>query len=276
MESISENAFYNDDERFVYYEGDSATVEYSGSYFYGNVKHTESGYYYIDNGTSATLLNYDGKDTRLVVPKTLDSKAVKEVARYAFYLNGTVERVEIPASVTKIGYLAFANCYKLHSLFIPDSVEACGEDIAARLNHTTAQRPTVFFKATTFDYEGGITSPDELDIAKYMVGVFPSDIVDDETCVYLKKTLSVEVVTIKSDLLTAKIPSSYNLLPVRKINQYALYGNTLTTVIQIPTSVEKIATKAFYSSSSVKIINVPDSVDDVNNNGFYSLSNCTI
>ncbi len=276
VESIGENAFYNDDERFVYYEGDSAMVEYSGSYFYGNVKHTDSGYYYIDNGTSATLLNYDGKDTRLVVPKTLDSKAVKEVAKYAFYLNGTVERVEIPASVTRIGDLAFSYCYKLHSLFIPDSVEDCGEDIAARLDNTIAQMPTVFFKATTFDYEGGITSPDELDIVKYMVGVSPSDIVDDETCVYLKKTLSVEVVTIKSNLVTAEIPSSYNLLPVRKINQYALYGNTLTTVIEIPTSVEKIATKAFYSSSSVKIINVPDSVEDVNNNGFYALSNCTI
>lgn len=274
--TIEQYAFYDDDDFHVYYGGDN--VAYTGSYFYTKVKHDEKGYYYRDMGTHASLLNYDGTEKRLVVPQTLGGKTVKSVEKMAFLFNALPQRIELPSTVTTIGDCAFYECQNLHSLFIPDSVDACGEEVGlCDDDNLLSQKTIVFFEATAFDYEGGITSPSQLDIERYMVGVTPSQIVDDGTCLYLKKATSCEVVAIKNIAGIAKIPSTYGLLPVKKINQYALYCSGLITGVEISASVEKIATKAFYYASSVlSFINIPDTVEDVNNNGFYGLSNCTI
>ena len=273
---IGAKAFSDDDVFRVYYEGNQ-TVDYTGTYFYNKVKRTEDGYYYRDMDTYTTLLDYDGTASSLSVPQKFNEKNVNEVENYAFFANARIERVELPSTVTKIGQYAFGYCYNLHSLFVPDSVEACGKYLAVRLDDFVAsEMPTVFFEATVFDYDGGITSPSDLSIVKYMTGIKPTDIVDDEHYVYLKKTLSCEIVTIKSKTIYADIPSTYGLLPVKKINQYAIYGDTLTSVVNISSSVEKIATKAFYGSDNLAFVNIPNSVLDVNNNGFYGLSYCTL
>lgn len=109
-----------------------------------------------------------------------------------------------------------------------------------------------------------------------MLAVAPSDIVDDDTCVYLKKTLSYEVVSIKNKAGLVTIPSTYNLLPVTRINTCALYGNTLTTAVEIEDGIDKISARAFCYSNSLLFVNVPDSVDIVNQYGFYDLDNCVV
>ena len=81
--------------------------------------------------------------------------------------------------------------------------------------------PTVFFETTTFDYQGGVTSPAEL-TEKYMIGVTPASVVDDDVCVYYKKGTYAQVVTIKNVQGTVTIPSVIDKLPVRNINKYAL------------------------------------------------------
>ena len=135
---------------------------------------------------------------------------------------------------------------------------------------------TMFFEATTFDYPGGITSPEQLELRKYMIGIKPDDIVDDDVCVYLKKTLSYDVVTIKNVAGAVTIPAKANGLPVSRINTYAMYGNTLTRLVDISKGIDKIATNAFYDNDYLMVINIPKSVDTVNSYGFYNLGNCTI
>ncbi len=274
--SIGENAFSDSEELPVYYEGDG-DVEYDGELFFKNVKHTEDGYYYRDMGAYASLLNYDGELTKLVVPKTLGNLPVTSVEMFAFAWHGRVERIELPSTVSVIGEATFCATAKLHSLFIPASVVVCNDDwIGERLNISGAEYCTLFFEAETFDY-GDLTSDSIASMAKAFTGIKPSDIVDDENCVYLKKTLSCEVVSIKNKAGLVKIPSTINLLPVTKIGTYALYGSYHQTLaVDIPSTVTKIASKAFCSASNLQTVNVPTSVDDINHYGFYSVSNCTV
>ena len=255
----------------VYYAGD--TPEFTSNYLFTNVKVTSDGYYYTVDGSNATLLNYDGTGTRLVIPKSVDGKTVTALSRYAFTGNPKLERVEIPSTVKTMGAYCFSICKNLHSLFIPDSLESIGafDDFCENQSYGF-ESTTVFFKATSFDLTGGITAPSQLGLVKYMTGISPSDISDDDNFVYLKKTLSYEIVTIKNVAGAVTVPATYNLLPVSKINTYALYGNTLTTVVNISSGIDKIATKAFYNSSNLKIVNVPKSVNIVNYQGFYNLS----
>jgi hypothetical protein len=169
-------------------------------------------------------------------------------------------------------------CKNLHSIFIPDSVESCGEwdEELIGLGQYGFENVTVFFEATSFDYPGGITSPEQLDLYKHMIGIKPADVIDDEVCVYVKKTLTYEVVTIKNVAGVVTIPSSINNLPVSRINTYAMVGNTLTRVVNISDGIDKISTKAFYDNDYLMIVNIPKSVDAVNYYGFYSLSECMI
>ena len=174
--------------------------------------------------------------------------------------------------------MTFWLCKNLHSVFIPDSVESCGEwdDDLIGLGQYGFENVTIFFEATSFDYPGGITSPEQLDLYKYMIGIKPNDVIDDDVCVYIKKTLSYEVVTIKNVAGVVTIPSAINNLPVSRINTYAMFGNTLTRVVTLSDGIDKISTKAFYDNDYLLIVNVPQSVDAVNYYGFYSLGECTI
>lgn len=275
--SVGQHAF---GETLVYFSHQlTTTIASDDDLDFGNVKHSADGYYYIDNGTYISLLNYDGSETRLTLPKKIDNKPVTTLENLAFVGNPWIERIEIPNSVTTIGGESFYGCKKLHSIFIPDSVVTCGDfasDIDDDLLLYGFEFPTFFFESNTIDYTGGVTDPSHLNIFKYMLAVSPSDIVDDDTCVYLKKTLSYEVVSIKNKAGLVTIPSTYNLLPVTRINTYALCGETLTTAVEIEDGINKISTKAFYCAYNLQYINIPDSVDIINQYGFYTLSDCVI
>ena len=271
---IGSNAF--DSDLAVYYAGSSCT--YSSELLYKNVKHTDDGYYYIDNDSGVSIVNYDGKISRIAIPRSIDGKSVTAIADYAFYTNPYVERVEIPSSVKTVGTATFFACKNLYGIFVPNSVESFGywDDDWHYLQEYGFENVTVFFEATSFDYPGGITSPEQLEIIKYMIGIKPADVIDDEVCVYVKKTLSYEVVTIKNVAGVVTIPSSINNLPVSRINTYAMVGNTLTRVVSISDGIDKISTMAFYDNDYLQIVNIPDSVDAVNYRAFYSLSSCHI
>ena len=273
---IGTSAF--DGEYAIYYAG--AECDYSSELLYKNVKISD-GYYYIDNGSYATVINYNGANTDIIIPSSLGGRAVQRIADFAFYCNAKIERVEIPSSVSVIGECTFMYCKNLHSLFIPASVITFGEFDGFCENQSSGfESTTVFFEATQFDYTGGITSPSQLGITKYMVGVKPADIIDDDICVYLKKTtltgVEYEVVTIKNVAGLVTIPAKIGDYSVKKINAYALYRSTLTTCVILPSTIEKIASNAFYNSSNLTYVNIPSSVSIINYRGFYSLSNCTV
>lgn len=272
---ISIGSYAFDDDFPVYYEGTTAPVFTSDGLQIG-VKHSADGYYYQDKGDYLSVLNYDGDQTLVKIPQTINGKTVKALTDWAFFGNPRIERVEIPSTVTQIGRECFLFCRKIHSIFVPESVVSFGHFDDEQYSEDLFENPTFFFEANTIDFSGGITSPEQLDILKYMLGVQPSEIDDDEVCVYYKKATSYEVVTIKNVNGVATIPASHNGKPVSRINTYALAGDEMVKGVVLEKGISKISTNAFYKSGNLIFVDVPSSVEIVNYRGFYSLSKCTI
>ncbi len=73
----------------------------------------------------AVILSYLGDEPRVTVPAVIEGYPVTAIADSAF--QGTsVTQVEIPYSVSEIGWFAFADCPSLIAVTLPASVEAIG------------------------------------------------------------------------------------------------------------------------------------------------------
>jgi hypothetical protein len=79
---------------------------------------------FYDDGTNVYFLKYLGEDIHVTLPQ-YNGGTPYEIYAYAFY-HSRVYGVEIPDSVTSIGYSAFRNCYYLDSVRIPTSVTSIG------------------------------------------------------------------------------------------------------------------------------------------------------
>lgn len=267
---IGSNAFSSSVMHPVYYGG--SDVDYSSSYFYDNVKHTDTGYYYREYDTYTQLLNYDGTQTHIVVPDTFGGKPLGGyfLEEYAFYNNAVIERVDLPSSVQltmeQVDDLGlFDTCYHLHSVVASgitdwDNVEALDLGL-----YTRWDRSGTYYKYAQ--------------VPRYIVSYPASEIEDDEKFIY-RKTRNIyeeyyELLGIKNVQGAVEIPATHNGLPVRKIVGGVL-GDTLTTSVEIPDSVTKISSYAFAESDTLLCLSIPNSVEDVNNRGLYDLSNCTV
>ncbi|MBR3843996.1 MAG: leucine-rich repeat protein, partial [Clostridia bacterium] len=86
------------------------------------------GYIYTVSGGSATVVGYEGSQTDLVMPASLDGYPVVAIGAFAFNL-ASITSVVIPEGVTTIERYAFGFCQFLKSVTLPSSlrtIEECG------------------------------------------------------------------------------------------------------------------------------------------------------
>ena len=69
--------------------------------------------YKVNSDGTATITDYYGEVTELVIPSTLDGYKVTEIGSYAFRDCSSLTGITIPSSVTSIGDDAFCGCDKL-------------------------------------------------------------------------------------------------------------------------------------------------------------------
>lgn len=174
------------------------------------------------DATTGTIKKYNGNDTVVVIPPTINSWPVTKIGEDAFQDNTTITSVTIPASVTEIGSNAFAGCTNLTSVnYIGDwsklTIQSGNPAVEDAVN------------AQLFDFA---FTPDNT---------------------------AVIVTHYKGTAADVTIPSCYKGKPVMAINN-AAFPNSAVTSVTIPDSVTSIPDAAFVNCSQLTNISIPNSV----------------
>ena len=86
-----------------------------------------NGYTYTPSGTGGIrLTGYTGQEKKLVIPDTIDGKAVTEIGDGCFSGNAWPQRVTVPEGVIRLGDYSFEGCSLMQKIFLPDSLETIG------------------------------------------------------------------------------------------------------------------------------------------------------
>ena len=178
----------------------------------------------------------------LVIPDTIDGNPVTSIGTDAFAGCFSLTSITIPDSVTSIGVLAFERCTSLTSITIPDSVTSIG--IAAFNNCRTMT--TIEVGAGNVNYTG-------------FNGVL-----------FNKEKTTLHTYPAGNTRSSYTIPDS-----VTSIEPYAFEGCTSLTSITIPDSVISIERSTFRDCSSLTSITIPDSVTSIGRSAFVDCSSLT-
>lgn len=210
------------------------------------------------DATTGTIKKYNGNDTVVVIPPTINSWPVTKIGEDALKDNTTITSVTIPDSVTEIGANAFAGCTNLTSV-----------NYAGDWSKLTIQsgNPAVedAVNAQLFDFE----------------------FIPNNTAVIVKKY--------NGTAADVTIPSHYKGKPVTMIDHAAFHDSAVTSVtipdsvtsipddafafcsqltnISIPNSVTFIGFSAFNSCTSLKSITLPSSLSTIQSSAFYNCGN---
>lgn len=184
------------------------------------------------DATTGTIKKYNGNDTVVVIPPTINSWPVTKIGEDAFQDNTTITSVTIPASVTEIGSNAFAGCTNLTSVnYIGDwsklTIQSGNPAVEDAVN------------AQLFDFA---FTPDNT---------------------------AVIVTHYKGTAADVTIPSCYKGKPVMAINN-AAFPNSAVTSVTIPDSVTSIPDAAFVNCSQLTNISIPNSVTYIGFSAFSS------
>lgn len=186
------------------------------------------------------ITKYNGSETEVVIPNTIDEKAVTSIGRLAFYNCSNLTSVTIPEGMISICEYAFKKCSSLISINISASVEniknMAFEDCSS-LARITVSDNNNYYKSI----DGVLFNKDVTKIIKYPEG--------------------------KNDKTEYKIPEG-----VKCIVECAFEDCTNLSNITIPEGVTDIERSAFINCTNLTSIKVPGSVTTTDN---WIFCNCT-
>ncbi len=227
-------------------------------------KETDEG----SNGLIYSLIKSDGQyvytvtgyvnqpdETEIVIPSSIEGKPVIAISKHAFEY-GTFTRIEIPESVTFIGYGAFSYCENLTDITIPNGVTSLGTSIFSNCNNLTnitIPNSVTSIGAAAFNNCSSLTSvtiPDS--VISIENGAFYA-------CRSLTNVVIPENVTSIGDSAFSNCTNLTNVVipdSVTSISNYAFSGCTNLTSVTIPSGITSIGSNAFdYCYKLVEVIN---------------------
>ncbi len=213
--------------------------------------------------------------TNLVIPE-----GVERIGSYAFIsewdmVEGVIETVEIPSSVTSIGQGAFWYCTGIKSIIIPDSVKSIGHNAfnsCSKLEEITLSENIgyiadyLFYDCTSLrsvNIPQGVKT-----IYEYAFGRCHSleNVTIPDTVEKIEEGAFGGAISLKSIV----IPDS-----VTEIERYAFYGCKSLESVTLSPNVEFINNMTFAECESLKSVEIPHSVLRLYDNVFENCKSLT-
>lgn len=227
--------------------------------------------YEILNDGTLRLYQYEGTDTNIVVPDTIDGRKVTVLGNSTFQYctqASDIESVTLPDSLTTIEKNAFYNCEKLKSVTIPQNVSSIGlAAFVEGLSESSLTEIKVDPENPYFSEKDGVVF--SKDGTKLIV--FPSGRSGDYQIPDGTVSVGDYAFYYCVNVSSITVPGS-----VRSLGEGAFGNCSSLTKAVLNEGLEEIGEYAFQSSSGIRDIIIPASVKSVGKNGFRLSSECRI
>ena len=227
--------------------------------------------YEILNDGTLRLYQYEGTDTNIVVPDTIDGRKVTVLGNSTFQYctqASDIESVTLPDSLTTIEKNAFYNCEKLKSVTIPPNVSSIGlAAFVEGLSESSLTEIKVDPENPYFSEKDGVVF--SKDGTKLIV--FPSGRSGDYQIPDGTVSVGDYAFYYCVNVSSITVPGS-----VRSLGEGAFGNCSSLTKAVLNEGLEEIGEYAFQSSSGIRDIIIPASVKSVGKNGLRLSSGCRI
>ena len=227
--------------------------------------------YKILNDGTLRLYQYEGTDTNIVVPDTIDGRKVTVLGNSTFQYctqASDIESVTLPDSLTTIEKNAFYNCEKLKSVTIPQNVSSIGlAAFVEGLSESSLTEIKVDPENPYFSEKDGVVF--SKDGTKLIV--FPSGRSGDYQIPDGTVSVGDYAFYYCVNVSSITVPGS-----VRSLGEGAFGNCSSLTKTVLNEGLEEIGEYAFQSSSGIRDIIIPASVKSVGKNGLRLSSECRI
>ncbi len=218
-----------------------------------------------------TIIGYNGTDTAVTIPGTIDGNTVVKVGGWAFANNKNITSVSIPASVTEIGTYAFKGCTGLSSVSIASGVKKVAE---GAFRDCTALKgislPGTVTEIGTDAFYGCIA----MTSASIPASVTKLGSYAFRDCIALQSIAvpsGVTEIAVGTFRGCAKLKSVTLGSDVAKIDKYAFSNCTSLTDITIPKGI--VVTDAFKGCTALSTITMLEGVTKLEANAFNGCYN---
>lgn len=227
--------------------------------------------YEILNDGTLRLYQYEGTDTNIVVPDTIDGRKVTVLGNSTFQYctqASDIESVTLPDLLTTIEKNAFYNCEKLKSVTIPPNVSSIGlAAFVEGLSESSLTEIKVDPENPYFSEKDGVVF--SKDGTKLIV--FPSGRSGDYQIPDGTVSVGDYAFYYCVNVSSITVPGS-----VRSLGEGAFGNCSSLTKAVLNEGLEEIGEYAFQSSSGIRDIIIPASVKSVGKNGLCLSSGCRI
>lgn len=233
-----------------------------------------------DGTYKITGINPTAIATPFSIPTHLDGVPVTEIGARAFYGIESITDVIIPSSITAIGSEAFADCESLSSVSFADSptITLIGDRAFQNTNLTAFNFPTSLTSIGNFAFANCKLSSVTLgaNVSNIGYGAF----IDCPISAYSINSANTHYSTLSDVIYTKdlktivaypkqKTDATVTLSNVQNVANYAFYGNTYITKVELP-AIKKIEDYAFSECTNLAEVTLNNTIQSV---GFDAFSN---
>lgn len=230
-------------------------------------------YYVNEENNTVTIAVYNGNESSVEIPSTIDSKEVCAIESNAFSYNDDLVSVTIPDTVKRIGSCAFLSCQNLKDIVLPSNLEYIG-DSAFQDTKWFNDQPDgcIYIGSILYGYKGEMPENTEIVVKDGTTMISGYAFNDQPNLAGIKFNDDLEVIDYYAfgsckNLTEIEIPDS-----VTEIGYYAFYNCENLEKIKLSKNVKALDAGIFDYCSKVKELEIPDGITSI---GYFTFSSMT-